>query len=387
MGRVDLDPYLPGVKPEDSANTGQPAEPRSRDERIDLTGLGVVDANLHLSVGALQAGKIRVADSTVAAQLTRGRLNVDLTQFSTYQGGGHGKLTVDASQDELVSVDVAIDLGGVNMESLLRDAAGFDRVSGTGTLRANLAARGRTERQLVESLRGSGRLDVREGAIKGIDLVALVLHASTATTVGDPSAKRDFSEMGGSFTVANGIVTNNDLSMKSPLLQVTGAGTVDLGHGVVDYKVTPKVVTPLVGQLGLGTPGVMVPVLIRGPFGDLRYEPDMAGLIRQGYTAPVDIVEGIVKMPGALLGTARMVLRRMGRKRSRRLKRLSGRSMGCLAARESLVVGLRMRTTGGDRRRTALAPRWGKPRRCRTRNKPPHPEEDRSCPCRATDLL
>ena len=300
--RLDLDPYLSA----DDAGAGQAAaknaSPGWSEERIDLSALQAVDADLGLSVAALQAGEIRLSNSALATKLTNGRLSVELTQFTMDKGNGSGKVMLDGSHADFTGVAVSLDLAGFDAESLLRDVAGFDRISGTGVLDVSLATRGNSERQLMESIQGKGRIDLRDGAIKGINLVAMVLHVASAFTAGDASARTDFSAMGGSFTVSRGVVTNNDMALESPLLKVTGAGNVDLGQKTVDYRITPKVVTPLVGQLGLGTPGVMVPVLVRGPWSNLRYEPDLAGMIRGDLEAPVDILEGVVKFPGALLG-------------------------------------------------------------------------------------
>lgn len=302
IDQLDLDPYLSST---DDASA-KPAAAKSNkgwsDDRVDLTGLQAVDADLSLSVAAIKFDAIRLSNSTLAARLTGGRLAVDLQQFTTLKGSGSGKVMIDGSRDEFTGLALSLDLDGFDAEALLTDLAGFDRISGTGVLDASLATRGSTERQLIESIQGKGRVDLRNGAIKGINLVAMVMHVATAFTAGDPTAKTDFSEMGGTFTMERGVLRNNDMAMKSPLLEVGGAGTVDLGQQSIDYRITPRLLTPLVGQLGLGTPGVMVPVLIRGPWSNIRYEPDLAGLIRQGLMAPVDIVEGVVTAPGKLFG-------------------------------------------------------------------------------------
>jgi len=301
VDRLDLDPYLSS-----SDTSAKPAAERKRagwsDDRVDLTGLQAVDADLSLSVADIKIDKIRLNNSTLNAKLTGGRLSVELAQFAMNKGSGSGKLMIDGSRDEFTGLAVSVDLGGFDAESLLTDLAGFDRISGTGLLDASLATRGSTERQMIESIQGKGRIDLRNGAMKGINLVAMVMHVATAFTAGDPSARTDFSEMGGTFTMERGVLKNNDMAMKSPLLEVGGAGTVDLGQQSIDYRITPRLLTPLVGQLGFGTPGVMVPVLIRGPWNNLRYTPDVAGMIREGLMAPVDIVEGVVTAPGKLFG-------------------------------------------------------------------------------------
>jgi AsmA protein len=93
--------------------------------------------------------------------------------------------------------------------------------------------------------------------------------------------------------MTNGIMHNNDLVLDSPGLKAGGAGTVDLPTKNVDYKVTPQVV------------GLSVPVLIKGPWDNLSYLPDLAGLatvvvggaanvVKGGVGGVTDTVKGIV---------------------------------------------------------------------------------------------
>jgi AsmA protein len=81
--------------------------------------------------------------------------------------------------------------------------------------------------------------------------------------------------------MTNGLVHQNDLVLDSPGLKAEGAGTVDLPTKHVDYKVTPKVA-------GLG-----VPLLIQGPWDNLSYVPDLAGIVKGGVGGAVDIVKGV----------------------------------------------------------------------------------------------
>ena len=60
-----------------------------------------------------------------------------------------------------------------------------------------------------------------------------------------------------------------------------------------------------VGQLGLGSPGVTTPVLVRGPWTQLRYEPDLAGLAKNVVDVPVDMLKGVVEIPGKVFGSGK----------------------------------------------------------------------------------
>jgi AsmA protein len=100
----------------------------------------------------------------------------------------------------------------------------------------------------------------------------------------DPGAQRqqktDFAELAGTYTIKSGILSNQDLELKSPLLRVAGKGTVDLPQQTVNYRVEPKAVASTTGQGGASeASGIMVPVIIEGPWSNLSYKPDLAAAV------------------------------------------------------------------------------------------------------------
>ena len=294
VDRLDLNPYLP---PEQPAGAGKAGAGGGWSEApIDLSGLKAANADLTLSVGAIQFRKIQIGKGTVAALLKDGKLTATLAELALYGGAGQGRVTLDGS-GAVPGVDAAMRLAGVQVEPLLKDAAGFERLSGTGATELSVAGRGKSQKAIVESLSGKGGLDFRDGAIKGLNLAAMLRNVGSA--FGEPGAqKTDFSELTGSYVIQNGLLTNKDLQMKSPLLRIEGAGSANLPPRTLDYKVTPKAVASLEGQGGRqDLAGVMVPVLIQGPWDDLSYKPDLAGLVKQQLD-PGKLLEG--KLPGGL---------------------------------------------------------------------------------------
>jgi AsmA protein len=90
--------------------------------------------------------------------------------------------------------------------------------------------------------------------------------------------KTDFAELGGTFKITKGVATNTDLLLKSPLLRLTGKGRVNLPKRNVNYRLEPKLVATTKGQGGkAGGSGIMVPVVVQGPWDNISYTPDLAG--------------------------------------------------------------------------------------------------------------
>ncbi len=295
--RLDLNPYLSS---QDSPPAGGTNEAWS-DEPIAVDGMRAIDAAVELSLGSLDVPGFRLGRTAARARLAAGRLSADLTEVALYGGAGTASVTLDGSQAGRASLDVSCDLSGLRSDSLLRDLAGFDRLTGTAQVRASLSTRGRSSRELVGALGGTARVELRDGTLRGVNLIGMVTHVTGAFGRSD-AAKTDFSVLGGSFRLAGGIARTDDLVLRSPLLHAEGAGSIDLPNRSLDLRVAPKFVAPAVGQLGLGSPGVSVPVLIRGPWGNPMYLPDVAGMVRGGLEVPGDVLKGVLDLPGNLLG-------------------------------------------------------------------------------------
>ena len=68
--------------------------------------------------------------------------------------------------------------------------------------------------------------------------------------------KTRFSEMRGSMVFDQGIGSNKDLVINSPLLRVEGAGRLDLPNQRLDYKATVALVKSCQGQGGSECPDI-----------------------------------------------------------------------------------------------------------------------------------
>ena len=67
----------------------------------------------------------------------------------------------------------------------------------------------------------------------------------------------------------------------------------------MNYRIEPKVVASTKGQGGdSGAAGISVPVIVSGPWDDISYAPDLAGMIGGAVGGVVGgVVEGVVETP------------------------------------------------------------------------------------------
>jgi len=101
----------------------------------------------------------------------------------------------------------------------------------------------------------------------------------------------DFSELRGSAVIRDGVLYNEDLSAKSPLFRLTGAGRLDLGQGTLDYQVKPVLVATLQGQGGEDLnqlKGIPIPVRFKGPLGRPDWSIELAEALTESQKAHLE---------------------------------------------------------------------------------------------------
>jgi AsmA protein len=193
-------------------------------------------------------------------------------------------------------------LDGLQALPFLQAAADFDRLEGTASAEITTETRGGTERQLVQNLNGNGNVTFQNGAIVGINIAAMVRNAATAFL--NPEAgetrKTDFAELGGSFDIQNGILSNQDMRLQAPVLRVNGSGRIDLPQRTMNYRIEPVAAPTLEGQGGRQeVVGLLVPVVIQGPWDDLEYKPDLSGVVQQALENPEQLKRQIEQLGGS----------------------------------------------------------------------------------------
>jgi len=291
LGRLDVTPYMPPPTEEpegagDGGGDGKAAQTQWSDEEIDVSALKAANVDFDLQVDSIKARDIEVGESALSVNLSDGKLTADLTKLALYEGSGTGTVLVD-SRASAPRMGMAFDLTGVAAKPLLTDAAGFERLEGTGDISFDVAAQGDSQKALIADLDGDGAISFTNGAIVGINVAKMVRNVGNAFTGGGGTQKTDFAELAGTFKITDGVLRNDDLLMLNPLLRLRGAGTADLNQRTVDYRLTPKAVASLEGQGGdVDRSGLAVPVIIKGPWHDISYRPDMEAVLKDAIKDP-----------------------------------------------------------------------------------------------------
>ncbi len=262
-----------------AANAGAGAA----DAPLQLDLLNAVNADLTLVVGTLLFQNMIVEQAAMGARLENGLLSAELREMLLYGGSGTSTLVINA-REATPSFSHTLNISGTDVQAFLTDFMNIDRVTGTGTFNLDLTTRGSTPNEIVNALGGSGNIDFQNGALRGVDLVAVartienVVNAGGIGALTSEQSTTEFTEFGGSFIVQNGIAYNDDFLMVNPVLQVVGNGEMNLAAQTLDFYLEPQpVATGNVGGVDIANIGV--PFRVHGPWTDLSYTPDLQNVV------------------------------------------------------------------------------------------------------------
>lgn len=288
IDRLNVDRYLPPKPAGQGGGAGKGAAGAAPEAKIDLAALKGLDVQGTVKVGQLQANKLKLSGLDARIELAAGRLQVAPLRARLYGGSVDGSVAVDAAGNRFA---VRQNLRGIDISPLLKDLANKDVLEGRGSVSLDVTTRGDTVSALKRGLAGQAGLDLRDGAIKGINLAKLLREAKAALSgkqamSGSTSAaeKTDFSELTATFRIDGGVARNQDLALKSPFLRLAGEGEIDIGRDSVDYLARISVVDSATGQSGQELAflkGVTVPLRLRGPYGQLAYTLELDKLLQE----------------------------------------------------------------------------------------------------------
>ena len=291
IDKINLDRYLgAGEKPAPQAKAPGKAEKKAEtDAPIDLSALKGINAKGKLQVGALEVQGLKLSEVNAQVNAANGRVAVAPHSVKLYEGTMSGEVVVDANRNHIALKE---QLENVSIGPILRDFAEQDRLEGRGNVALDVTTSGATVNAMKRALGGSAKVQLRDGAIKGINL-GEILRKARATLGGSQAAqgetagdgqKTDFSELNASFTIKNGVAHNEDLDVKAPLFRLGGSGDINIPESSLNYLAKASIVATSQGQGGKERDrlaGLTVPVRLTGSFDNLKYDVDFRGMAGQ----------------------------------------------------------------------------------------------------------
>lgn len=275
---IDLDRYL---APELEVRAGSAGGSADTSVELPVETLRNLDLAGDLKFGRIAVKGLRLNDLRLTLTARDGLVSLKPFSAGLYEGRLDAVATLDAS-GRVPRYVVEPRLESVQIGEFMNELAGDRYVTGVTRVEGRLETGGVSTLALRKELNGRFAIEARDGTIKGLDLARNINTAmgqiDPRLAVHDSGDETAFTTLKATATVTNGVVSNRDLHLLAPLFQAFGKGTADLGTERVKYELVVAN-APKPGETGV--PKKTLPLLIEGPFHDLKYRLDLARVVEE----------------------------------------------------------------------------------------------------------
>jgi AsmA protein len=305
IANLDLNAYLPPpAKKKAPAEDAAPADAGPKDwstEPINFSHLHRAQGKVNVTTGPVTYRKVNVMESAAEVVLDGGVMTATVGKLIFDQGSAEANARVDAA-GKTPKITYQVELSDIESKPFLETFADMDRLSGRLAFSTSGSTAGANEKELVSNLNGDGAFMFADGAYEGFDLAGTLRNVgSLGIASGGERPKTDFTEMGGSFTIVNGLLNNQDFKMLAPLVRVGGAGDVNLPPRTLDYQVNARLVPSTTGQGGEeAIAGLPIPIRAKGSWDNPKIEIDWTSVLQAAALDP----ERLSAMPDNMKGLA-----------------------------------------------------------------------------------
>lgn len=285
LNKINLDRFTGGADAANKGGAASTSDPQGDWDAtpIDFSGLKSVDADVVLQTQGFSVKGVDVGASTLTAVLKNGDLKASSSDASLFGGRFSSDLTLNTSGGTPRQT-FNFKMNDVQAQPVLEKFAGFNKLSGAADANVSVTANGNSQKAIISALAGSGAVTFKNGTLTGVDFVNIanmIQRGLQDAAIG--GGKTEFVDLGGTFKIAGGIVSNDDFRMRGPLVQAGGSGTIDLPRKYLKYRVTPVLTASSAAE---NASGVGVPVDIVGPFSNIRVKPDFKTVIQNAIKDP-----------------------------------------------------------------------------------------------------
>jgi AsmA protein len=279
--RIALDDYMPASPPEAGTDT-----PTARQSATD-GGLRKLHVQGRFAFGRLSYAQMDASNVDGSLEMHNGTLQLDPLRASLFGGTSQTRVSYElAAKAPRLTLDQR--LTGVDMAAMLGKLLNQKRLSGRGTLTAQLSGAGRDRKALLGDLAGPFEVLVTDGRFAGVDLWAEIERAIAAARgavpprrSGSPSTPFDRFEAQGRLDGT--VIRSESFDVANPSMRARGKGTVDYGTGAVDLALTARLLEAPEGEIaGLSLDrivGVDIPLSVRGSISEPKVRPDTKRLL------------------------------------------------------------------------------------------------------------
>ncbi len=192
--------------------------------------LSRLSADLRLSAREVTGAGVTFGQTAASLAIRSGRIDIGIGE-AAYKGGMlSGDLEIRPLSGNYVRVRTKLTLRDVAAEELIATGPLLG-LEGDVNGGLSLVGYGRTLKELTRSLRGDGRLEVRDGSLRGIDVPAIAEAIANEDLAGigfRTGLTTPFEALTIELVTARGVTRTQALEMTAESFEATASGEVDL---------------------------------------------------------------------------------------------------------------------------------------------------------------
>ncbi len=239
-----------------------------------------------LAIAQFIAGKAKMTNVLIVLKGKNGLVQLAPLKADLYKGTINLKTDIDV-RGKTPKLKIINDLKNVQIGDLLLETTGSQEFTGTANISANITTSGNDQNHLLKNSNGTVKLLVTDGHIKKLDVIstlrkAQALYRGTKAPTEDQDKNTKFTELKATLAIKNGVIHNNDLTSKSPIISVTGKGYADLPKEYMDYTLMVTLLDSLKidkKSQGADLSSKSIPYTIKGKFSELSETADVSKVL------------------------------------------------------------------------------------------------------------
>jgi AsmA protein len=290
---INIDRYRPPVEKAAAAKHPSSPPPDAPPTPLPLGTLRKLDVNGTLHVASATFSNLVFTDVVMPLVAKDGHVRLGPTQARLYGGSYNGDIVLDARPVQ-AQLSLNEHLHGTDIGALVKAAFDSARLSGRADADVAVTGVGNTDDAIKRSLGGKIDVDVKQGALVGVDIVfelqrvnALLKRQAPSQPAGSGPPRTVFNTLQTKGTLDKGVLQIDDLRMETDFLKVHGRGTLNTSSEALNFQLVTSVNKLPAGNApgGAGSGldalnAVEVPLTITGTMSSPTVRPDIEGLAK-----------------------------------------------------------------------------------------------------------
>jgi uncharacterized protein involved in outer membrane biogenesis len=241
-----------------------------------------------LSAPTAKAAGVALTDLSASVVAEGEHVTIEPFAFAVFGGRFEGALDADAG--DTLSATFRVGVTGVDVAALAAYGGSEGAVTGRLTASGRVDSRGADLAAVLADAQGSSKVSIEAGSIRGLDLVrTVILFFGRPAADTPPAGGARFDSIAATIALKDGVVRSDDLTMRSPDVDLSARGTLDLSRSALNVRADLILSESLSAQAGTDLyrytregNRIVLPAVIGGTLESPRVSIDAAAAIKRG---------------------------------------------------------------------------------------------------------